>query len=52
MSTWNYNECRLHNLGIQIYSSAPQCSLVALGYCPASEDGYCVGGTEDGHCLG
>jgi len=28
------------------------CSYLAMGFCAASVDGYCIGGTEDGHCHG
>jgi hypothetical protein len=28
------------------------CSYLALGFCAASVDSYCIGGTEDGHCYG
>ena len=28
------------------------CERLAMGHCPASVDGYCIGGTGDGHCLG
>jgi hypothetical protein len=28
------------------------CEHLAMGNCPASIDGYCIGGTVDGHCHG
>ena len=28
------------------------CEYLARGFCAASVDGYCIGGTTDGHCHG
>ena len=29
-----------------------RCEDVAMGFCAASIDGYCIGGTADGRCHG